>query len=192
MSPKALRAHRDALVLFHNVYIEYLNEVVHGNGVSPQRAEILRGEVIRRIPAAQAALDVAGVRIAFTPPPAVGGPILYGLPNVAFAHEQPGFRLHEFAGIKPTYADVIDWTRLGAQYLEDREERERRRRRNPLYWPDRVFRGTLGIPSYLVSAIVGVPRARIEGSGVGMFLRAVAVAADGATLWGAGKLIGWY
>jgi hypothetical protein len=44
--------------------------------------------------------------------------------------------------------------RLGVQYLEDRELKERKRRRNPLSWIDRVLRMTLGIPAYIVSLLV--------------------------------------
>jgi hypothetical protein len=60
------------------------------------------------VPAAQDALTVAGVNLVYTPPPMTGGPVMRGLPNTVFLHEEPGYRLHDWTRVKPTYAAVID------------------------------------------------------------------------------------
>lgn len=191
MSPKALRERHQALVRFHNVYLEYLAEIHKNGSADPEKTYRLRGEVIAAVPAAQDALTVAGVDIVYAPPPLFGGPVMDGLPNTVFLHEEPGYRPHESAG-KPTFAAVIDMVRLGVQYLAENERIERRRRRNPLYWIDRTLRMTLGIPAYIVSLLVGVPRERVEGSPFGPILRFIGVLADLVGLYGLGKLIGLY
>jgi hypothetical protein len=147
--------------------------------------------VLAAVPAAQDALTVAGVNIVVTPPPLIGGPVMSGLPNIVFLHEEPGYRLHESTG-KPPFSAVIDMVRLGAQYLEESERIERRRRRNLLYWIDRVLRMTLGIPAYVVSLLLGVPRDRVETSAFGPVLRIIAVLGDIAGAYALGKLIGLY
>jgi hypothetical protein len=192
MSPNALRERREALVRFHNVYIEFLDEL-HKNGSSdPQKVLRLRAEVTAAVPAAEDALTVAGVNLAYSPPPMIGGPIMRGLPNTVFLHEEPGYRLHSWSGFKPTFVAVLDTVRLGTQVLEERERVERKRRRNPLYWIDRALRMTLGIPAYIVSLLVGVPRGRVEQSAFGPILRFIGVLADLAGLYGLGRLIGLY
>lgn len=192
MSPKALRDRREALVRFNNVYVAYLEEMHKNGSADPQNALRLRGEVIEAVPAAQDALTVAGVDLAFAPPPMTGGPVMTGLPNTVFLHEQAGYRRHGSAGFKPTYSAVLDMVRLGAQYLEENEQIERRRRRNPLYWIDRTFRMTLGIPAYVVSLLVGVPRKRVDASPVGPLLRSIGFLADVAGAFALGRLIGLY
>jgi hypothetical protein len=192
VSPKVLRERREALIRFNNVYVEYLDETHRNGSADRQKLLRLRAEVIEAMPAAQEGLTTAGVNLTVTPPPLTGGVILRGLPNVAFLHEQPGYRLEEPFGHKPTYANVLDMLRLGTQYLAETERVERRRRRNPLYWIDRVLRTTLGIPAYLVSLVVGVPRRRVEASAFGPLLRAVGVLADFAGVFAIGKLIGLY
>jgi hypothetical protein len=188
VSPKCLREHRKALVHFHNRYLAYLDAALRG-GASPQVVFDLRSDVLAAIPAAQRALDVAGVGLIYTPPPAFGGPVMSGLGNLAFLHERSPYQL---PGAKPPYADVIDMTKLAMQYLEDAAKNETRRRRNPLYWIERAFLSTLALPAYVVGAIVGVPRERIDGSALGLPLRLVAVAADLSSLWALGKAAGWY
>ncbi len=193
-SPNDLRERREALIRFHNVYLEYLDEI-HKNGTADrQKAFRLRAEVLAAVPSAQDALTVAGVDLVVSPPPMFGGPVLRGLPNTVFLHEDRGYRLHESmpTGSKPTFVAVIDMVRLGAQYLEERERVERRRRRNPLYWIDRSLRMTLGIPAYLVSLLFGVPRQRVEQSAFAPLLRGLAVLADLGGVYALGKLIGLY
>jgi hypothetical protein len=179
MSPSRLREHRNALVDFHNVYVEFLEEVLHKNApVDPQKAMQLRAEVIARLPQAERALGIAGVNMAYLPPPLTGGPVMRGLVNTVFLHEEPGYRLQGWAGQKPTYAGVIDMLRLGAQHLEDQEADERRRRRNPLYWVELGVGLTLGIPAYIVSRLLGVPSETVEGSPFRLPLRLVGALAD--------------
>jgi hypothetical protein len=192
MSPNDLRERRDALVRFHNVYMEYLGEIHKNGSADPQEAFRLRSEVIAAVPAAQDALTVAGVNLVYSPPPLIGGPVMSGLPNTVFLHEEPGYRLHESTGFKPTFVAVIDMVRLGAQCLEESERIERRRRRNPLYWIDRVLRMTLGIPAYIVSLLAGVPRQRVEESSFGPVLRIMGILGDFAGAFALGKLIGLY
>jgi hypothetical protein len=192
VAPKVLRERREALVKFNNLYVEYLDEI-HKNGAADRdKALRLRGEVLEAVPAAQDALTVAGVDFVVTPPPMIGGPILRGLPNLVFLHEEPGYRLEEGFGYKPSFGHVLDMVRLGAQYLEERERTERRQRRNPLYWIDRALRMTLGIPAYVVSLVVGVPRRRVEASVYGLPLRVLGVLGDLAGVFALGKVIGLY
>jgi hypothetical protein len=48
MSPNALRERRQALIRFHNVYMEYLDEIHKNGSLDQQKAYRLRGEVIER------------------------------------------------------------------------------------------------------------------------------------------------
>src|SRR4051812_43334737 len=93
MTPRRLRQHYEALVAFHNVYGTYLEATLGNQQADHAEIDRLRNEVTRLMPAAQAALNVAGVNPVMYPPPAFGGPVLQGLGNVAFAHERPGFRM---------------------------------------------------------------------------------------------------
>jgi hypothetical protein len=77
-----------------------------------------------RIAAAQDALNVARVDPVLYPSPMFGGPVLTGLVNVAFQHEAPYAR-------RETIQYVLDATRVGAAYLEQRAQKEAKRRRNP-------------------------------------------------------------
>ena len=112
-------------------------------------------------------------------------PIRSGLRNLAFEHES-GF------GQPSTPKFVIDCVLQGKGKLEHLIEIERRKMRNPLYWIDRSLRALLGIPAYLISLIVGVPRYRLERGPWGPLLRVVAVAADVAGVWGVGRVLGWW
>jgi hypothetical protein len=177
--PKRLLQHRDALIAFHNAYQAYL-DAEYGNGnTSREETFHLRNEVIAKMPKAHRALNLAGVGVAFTPPPAFAGriPIMDGLANTAFLHEEPGWRLESMAGIKPTYAVVSENLRLAAHTLEDEIEEAHRRRRNPLYWIDRGLRAMLGFPAYLLSLVLPLSREEIDESGFGIALKLLSTVA---------------
>jgi len=140
--------HRNAIVDFHNAYVEYLES---------DDAQ-LRGRVIGLIPAAQAAMTAAGIQPMMYPPRAVGGPVLTGLANLAFGHEAPGF------GLSDIPKSVVDWCQLTAATLNDRILALQRKRRNPLYWVDAALRGLLGIPAYIVSLFVRTTPERISAT----------------------------
>lgn len=88
------------------------------NPADAQEAYRLRAEVTRAIPAAQVALNAAGVNPIVYPPPAFGGMIYRGLANTAFLHEQPGYRL----GTPSIPQQLIDATQLAHAQLEQRAQ----------------------------------------------------------------------
>jgi hypothetical protein len=189
LTPRRLYEHREAVVAFHNAYVAYLEASVPGGPeVSADEAYRRRGDVTELIPAAQAALTIAGIDMTVYPPPAFGGPVLNGLANVAFAHEAPGFRRGEPA----IPQQVMDVSRLAAAELESRAKALRRRRKNPLYWGDRILRAVLGFPAYLLSLILGVPVARIEDSPFGTLLRIFGLALQALAVYFAGHAAKWW
>lgn len=128
-----------------------------------------------------------------TPPPAMeGGPVYRGLDNLAFLHEVPGFRPIGLSEGPAVYEGVLDNLNTAIARLEHAEREVKRRRRNPFYWVDRGLRAVLGIPAYLVSLVIGVPKVRIERSWAGFPLRVLGVAADLLAVYGGGHLLGWW
>ncbi len=85
---------------------------------------------------------------------------------------------------------VIDALDLGAARLAERERLASRQRRRPLYWLDRIMRGLLIFPAYLVGLIVGQSTAKVNASQFGLLLRLLAVVADCLAVYGGGKLFG--
>jgi hypothetical protein len=145
LTPRNLYENEEALVAFNNAYLAYLEATLGNSPASGDEYFRLRSEVNRAIPRAQAALNAAGVTPRLYPPTLTGGVVLSGLANVAFAHEAPGYRMME-----PSSAQaVLDMVRLAHSQLEEQERWLRRRRRNPLYWGDRLLRAVLGFPAYL-------------------------------------------
>ncbi len=174
---KRLREHRQALDEFLAAYNTYLS--------STDDMEA-RARLNRLIPAAEAAMDALGMGFAVLPPPASGsGPVIRHLANVAFLHEKPGF------GTLPN-EQVIDVVEQTLALIEEREKMLRRLRRRPLYWLDRAVRALLGIPAYLISVLVGVPKPRIETSWWGPPLRILGLVADVAGIYGVGRLLKWW
>jgi hypothetical protein len=132
----------------------------------------------------QGALNQARVDATIYPPPAFGGPVLSGLSNTAFAHED---RYHR----QPTFELVL---RASARrrLLEQQERDEARRRQSFLYWPDRVLSAVLGFPVYLLSKIVGVPQDRIERSPFAGALRILGLVIEGLGVFFGGRAAGWW
>jgi len=134
-------------------------------------------------PAADTALDLVGLR------PAIldrGRPTIHGLVNVAFADESAFLPV-------PAAQSTLDTLAAGVGALEERRKREVRRRRNPLYWLDRLLRALLGIPAYLISLIFRVPPERIEDSLWGTALRAFSFVVEVALLvLGLHEWFGWF
>lgn len=98
--------------------MEYLEATMGDDPANPQEAYRLRAEVTRTIPAAQAAMNAAGVNPVVYPPPAFGGMIYRGLANTAFLHESPGYRL----GTPSIPQQILDATQLAHAQLEQRRE----------------------------------------------------------------------
>jgi hypothetical protein len=192
--PKRLREHCDAIVAFHNVYHEYIVSEFGNGDASAEEKIRLRGDVLAKMPAAQRALNVAGVGVAFNPPAAFAGliPIMEGLPNTAFLHEEPGWRLEPMAGVKPTYVVLLETLRLAAHTLEDEIVEARRRRRSPVYWIDRGLRAVLGFPAYLLSLLIPVSREEIDQSWFGTILKLVPVIGVGFAVYFGGHDSGWW
>lgn len=88
LPPSYYEGLRRDLVVFRAAYIEYLNATLGSvqSGAVPTydaRRTPLQKLAVR----ASQAVDVTGMRIALTPPPAFGGPILIGVAVIALAHE---------------------------------------------------------------------------------------------------------
>lgn len=113
---QAVQQHIEALQAFKRAYEAYLE----GGYGGPAE---LRREVIRTIPAAQEAIDEVGGGLVIGDPPAAGGRMRYrGLQNIAFLHEQPGFRLSQ----PPLYEAVLDSIDQAEAQLEHQAARARR------------------------------------------------------------------
>lgn len=122
-----------------------------------------------------------------------GGPLLQGLNVVAFIHESPhGFSESVVMPGLPPYQVVLDVVDQTAAYLDDAEAEARRRRRNPLYWADRVLRALLGLPAYLVSLVFRVPLERVEQSPVALPLRLLGLVLEIVGIVVAGRAAGWW
>jgi hypothetical protein len=185
-SPRQLTGLREDLDNFRETYIEFLNDEERGHTE-------LRARVLSLLPAADHALNVAGSQINFTDPPAAGtGMIHRGLTNVAFLHEQPGFRMMGGYGEPGTYDAVIDALELGAARLAQRERELMAKRRHPSYWLDRLMRMLVIFPAYLVGLLVGQSTAKVNASQWGLLLRLVAIVADLLAVYGGGKLFGFW
>lgn len=197
-SPKRLDELKRDLDEFLNAYVAYLQ----AGPTQPQPGLIVtssgdpqaRARVIERIPAAERAMDIAGVTPVVTDPPALGAhrQAYAGLSNLAFKHEEPGWRMSGLSGGPELYDHVIDWVGQARAQLDNMAREERRRRRNPLYWLDRAVRILLAIPAYIVSRIVGRSVYEIDRSPWGLLLRVIAVIADGLTIYFAGRIFGFW
>ena len=188
LSPKALRSMREDLEAFRSAYVAYLETGRDGHGE-------LRRNVLGLMPAADDALNASGAQIAVADPPMAGtGRVHRGLASVAFLHEQPGFDISSGWGPDPPqiYDGVIDSLDLGAANLAERERRVSIKRRSPLYWLDRLIRGLLTFPAYIVGLLVGQPTAKINASQFGLLLRLLAVVADCLAIYFGGKAFGFW
>jgi hypothetical protein len=179
MGLRELKRHRSAIVDFVRAYAAYLK-------AGPERDLQLRAQVLALIPSAQAAMDAAGIEPVMYPPRAIGGPVLTGLPNLAFGYESPGF------GFSDIPKSVIDWGQLTAATLNDRVLALQRKRRNPLYWVDATLRALLGIPAYIVSLFFQTSPARISASPVGPLLKLLSAFGQIAAIYFGGRGAGWW
>lgn len=180
-SPSHLRRHVDALRRFEDAYTEYLR-----TGPDHPDSRKLREAVIEQIPSAQEALGTVGGGLLVSPPPMTGSSFVYqGLFNTAFLHERSAVYGEIPEGI-------LDSVRLAIAELRKRESEARKTRRNPLYWADRVLTSVLGLPSYLVAKVIGVPVARIEQSVWGTVLKLIEVALAILGVFFAGRAAGWW
>ncbi|HEX5173657.1 MAG TPA: hypothetical protein VFV91_05880 [Gaiellaceae bacterium] len=181
MNPRELRQHRAAAIAFHNAYAEYLK-------AGPEGDPRLRARVVELMPAAHMALARAGVEPYMHPPRALGGPVISGLPNLAFAHEA-AFSL----GTDDSIRMVRDSLQLAAAKLEDRAVEEERRRRNPLYWIDRGLRMLLGVPAYIISLFFPHLSFRdVDSSAFGAPLRLLSAASSALAIFWIGRQAKWW
>jgi hypothetical protein len=188
-SPAEIRGLRDALRDFHNLYVRYLDLTFPPERGFSAEAGQLRVYLTQRVAEAQRALDLSGVQLTRYPAPAFGGPVLHGLPNLLFIHEQEPVPV--FSG-QPFFRNVVEAMQMADGYLAHREQMEVRRRRNPLYWLDWLITGFLGIPAYIVSRIVGVPVWKIEDSPLGFALRLIGLTIDGLVVYFGGHEAKWW
>ena len=190
LSPSRLRQLREDLAEFHNLYIRYLELTSTAGGAPNGEASRLRSELRHQVAAAQLALGTAGVELAMYPAPAIGGPVVHGLPNLMFIHETTaGYQ--GMMGL-PFCDKVIEALQVADGYLERRERDEKGRRRNPLYWLDLGITGLLGLPAYVVSRVLGVPVGKIDDSPVGFALRIAGLAVDALVVFIGGRGFGWW
>ena len=93
------------------------------------------------------------------------------------------FRGETGMGDPPNCLRVMEALLTADSFLARQEKEARRRRRNPLYWLDRLVTVALRIPAYVLSRIIGVPVARIDESPFGVGLRVLTVVLDGALVY---------
>jgi hypothetical protein len=174
---------------FRQPYADYVDRVVPDiYSGKPPVLDAERQQLVQLSTAAGAAVDAAGIRIAIGPP---GGNqlTLFGVASIAFAYENKLYR-----GVSPfgdrystPYQTVLDALDQADAILLRREKESRRLLRRL----DRVLRLVLGFPAYLASIIFGLDLRNIsEKQARGLWF--LSVLADGATLFGFGKLIGWW
>jgi hypothetical protein len=193
--PRELRRQITNLSEFRSAYVEYLNDTLQAtlNG-APVSHSAERTKVLRLATRAGSAVDIAGVLVAVSAPPAAGPrPPLVGLVPVAFAHEDPMYRSFVLPGEAPrqSFDYALDAVDSALEKLVTRLEEEKRRRRNPLYWADRGLRAILGFPAYLISLVFGFDRRALRPS-ASRALWLLSVAADAAGLWALGRQLGWW
>lgn len=179
MSLRDLRRHRDALHEFHVAYIDYVEGGPHGDRSLRQRVVALAAD-------AESAMTAARIAPALQPGVYGGGVVIRGLTNLMLRHEQPGYRSMNIP------QEVLDWCQLADARLAEQEEGLRRRYRNPLYWIDRFLRALFGIPAYLVSVLLRMPKERVDASIWGAGLRVISAAGAIAGIYFGGSDAGWW
>ena len=92
-SVKDVDGWRADLVMFREHYIDYVNRTLPAilNGEAPVY-DSDRQEIVRLAAVAARAMARAGVVPMVAPPPMLGGAVLRGLQQVAFAHEDQRYR----------------------------------------------------------------------------------------------------
>jgi hypothetical protein len=188
--PRQVREWRHDLVAFRDTYVDYLNKTVGGPALPA-----LRAEVLRRAQPAQNVLARLGADFVWIGPPVAGSPVMRGLFNTMFIHETPygGLTSGMFGNWPTPYQGVIDIVDASLSKLEQMDFEVHRRRRNPLYWSDRILTALLGFPAYLLSKVIGVPASRIEESPLGVALRVAAFIVEaGVLVLGLNELFHWF
>jgi hypothetical protein len=181
LSPAAICGQRATLVDFLALYIAYVN-ARHAGNVDPVELVRLRGEMMGRLGAADAAMKALGQRPAGLH--IASGLRPQGLAEIVTLNEQL-----VAVGNDDEAATVIDTLTIVLGRSEAMEEEARRSRRNPLWWIDRVLRAVLGLPTYLIGLALRVPAERIDAS---LPLRLISTAADIAGVATVGYLLGHY
>ena len=190
------RLRRD-LAAFATAYRAYLTETLplQGSRGGSANYDQRRSELLKLAVRASHALEAVSLTITVMRPPVAGGGVgLSGLPEVAFAHEDGRWTTPPVlfgAHYKSTWEGVLDLLDRGDAELEERERSAARRLRNPLVWIDLILRTLLGLPAYLLSLLLGFDRRTLPKASERL-LWLFSVIADGATLYGFGKLIHWW
>jgi hypothetical protein len=188
---------RQDIATFRARYVDYLNRTlptVISGGTIPYDAE---KQAIQRLAVrASTAVDASGVTLALSAPRVFQpSPILTGVATIVFAHEDKRYGVGHVpitgGHYKAPYELVIESLDSADAILEMRAQDLRKKRRNPLYWADRILRAILGFPAYLISLIGGFDRRQLSEQRT-RFLWLVSLAADVATLYGFGRLVGWW
>lgn len=179
---------RKDIEVFRAEYVAYLE-----NGEEERHGE-KRRRVHELMPAADHAMTIADAQIAVADPPAMGtGRVHHGLAAVAFLHEHVGYDISTvWGGPEPRqlYDGVIDSLDLGAANLTERERILKQKRRNPLYWLDRMARLLVMFPAYLVGLLIGQSTAKVNASQLGLLLRLLGVVADCLAVYFGGRAFG--
>ena len=191
-SPRRIREWREDVAAFRDTYTTYLNQTLNSSKPPPAA---LRREVIHLAQPAQEAMDSIGATFSWDPPPITQTPRMHGLVNTVFIHETPfgGFTEGMFGNWPTSYEGILNAVEIAIAHLDKLAIEVHRRRRNPLYWGDRVLRALLGFPAYLLGLIFGVPASRIEESAFGRGLRIAAFVVEvGVLILGLNELFHWF
>ena len=197
-SPAIYRELLQRLQTFRSAYISYINatrEAVYSGQPVENTAE--RSQVLQLAVLAEEAVLIAGIPVRVSPPPGLSHrPPVTGLAAVAFAHEDPVFRMGAASWASESYRQTfelaVDAVDSASARLENLLQHEQKRRRRPTYWIDRALRLVLGFPAYLISLIFGFDR-RDLAPGPARALWALSVTIDiVATIVAVGSAFGWW
>jgi hypothetical protein len=189
-SPRALYEWRHDLVAFRDSYVNYLNATA-GSG-QPGSAQ-MRSDVVRLAHRAQSVMDRLGAHFAWESAPVTGGTVMHGLVNTVFIHETPFGGVSAMFNWPKSYEGIINLVDTCLSRLDELDVEIHRRRRNPLYWGDRILSALLGFPAYVLGLVFGVPTSRIDESPFGTALRVATFIVETAVLvLGLNELFHWF
>jgi hypothetical protein len=171
LSPRDYRRHIDALEQF----------IAACETADAARRRLGDDQAVLALAApAEFAMKAVGVVPITGPPPMTGGRAVPGLVNALAGS------IH----YRQSWSDMKGFVFVALSALKEAERQSARRRRNPIWWADRVLKAVLGIPAYLIGLIIGKSTATVNDSSWGVLLRVVSLVASLATIAAAGRGFG--